>query len=81
MKRLPAFALDYYDTQVTSMIADKYDMDPLDAARAFVLSETHAMLEDARCALWDFGPGGVFDMWEVEQVTGDPRRSVYVREF
>ena len=79
MTRLPDFALDYYDQQVVGMIVDKYAMAPMDAARSFVLSETHAMLEDLDCALWQFGAPGVLDMWEVEQVTGDPRNSAYVR--
>ena len=80
MMRMPEFALDYYDKSVVSMIIDKYDMDPMDATRSFVTSRTHALLEDLGCALWQFGPSGVFDMREVEQVTGDPRNSVYVRE-
>lgn len=80
MTRLPEFALDYYDKQVVSMIMHKYDLTPMDAMRAFVMSETHVLLEDLDCALWQFGPLGVFDMWEVEQVTGDPRNSVYIRE-
>ena len=79
MTRLPDFALDYYDQQVTTMISDKYGMAPMDAARAFIVSQTHALLEDQGCALWDFGASGVFDIWEAERVTGDPRNSVYVR--
>ena len=79
MMRLPDFALDFYDKQVVLMIVEKYDMAPMVAARSFVTSKTHALLEDLGCALWQFGVPGVFDLWEVEQMTGDPRNSVYVR--
>jgi hypothetical protein len=27
-----------------------------------------------------FGAEAVFEIWEVEKITGDPRNSVYIRE-
>lgn len=51
----------------------------MDAARRFLLSETHALLEDAECGLLSFPARSVFEMWEAEQVTGDPRSSLALR--
>ena len=51
----------------------------MEALRQFVLSETHKMLEDEKYGFTDFGAGGVFDIWEAEKVTGDPRNSIYIR--
>jgi len=42
-------------------------------------SRTHEMLEDSSYGLLSFPERAVFDMWEAEQITGDPRNSVYVR--
>lgn len=73
------FATDYYDRQVIQMIIEKYGFEPMDAMRAFLLSETHALLEDAENGLLSFPCQAVFDMWEAEQVTGNPRRSLAIR--
>lgn len=37
------------------------------------------MLEDTDLARWEFSVRAIFDMWEVEQITGDPRNSQYLR--
>ena len=79
MKKTVYFAIDYYDRQTISRIMEKYGMDPMDATRRFLLSETHAMLEDPECGMMCLPDDAVFDMWEAEQVTGDPRDSIYVR--
>lgn len=73
------FAIDYYDRHIIQRIIDKYDFSPMDAARSFIMSKTHAMLEDADYGLLAFPEYAVFDMWEAERVTGDPRNSEYVR--
>lgn len=79
MKRIDHDSLVYYDGAVSRMISSKYGMSMMEAFRQFVSSTTHEMLEDSSYWLVEFGPGGVFDMWEAERVTGDPRNSVYVR--
>ena len=79
MTKLPHFSLQYYDKSVIRRIMDKYGMSQMDAARAFLTSETHAMLEDAELAMWEFSERAIFDMWESERVTGDPRNSAYLR--
>ncbi len=79
MKKTVYFATDYYDRQVIESIIEKYNLNPLDAAKSFILSQTHAMLEDEDYGLLSMPAYAVFDMWEAERITGDPRNSVYVR--
>ena len=79
MTRMPSYSLDYYNKSVVQRVMDKYGMGQMDAARAFLTSETHRMLEDAALAMWEFSERAIFDMLEVERVTGAPRRSVYLR--
>ena len=79
MKKNIYFAVEYYDRQVIEEIIEKYALDPMEAARRFLMSRTHAMLENAEYGLLSFPARAVFDMWEAEQVTGDPRNSAYVR--
>ncbi len=79
MTRIPYYCLDYYNKSVIQMIMEKYGMDQMEASRAFLTSETHAMLEDASLAMTDFSDRAIFDMREAERVTGDPRNSAYLR--
>ena len=79
MTRIQSSSLDYYNKKVIQRIIDKYDMEPMEATRNFLTSETHRMLEDADLAMWEFSERAIFDMWETEKITGDPRNSVYLR--
>lgn len=79
MKKNVYFAIDYYDRKVIQLIIDKYNFEPMDAARDFIMSKTHSMLEDAEYGFLGFSEFAVFDMWEAERMTGDLRNSVYVR--
>ena len=79
MNRTPHFVADYYSRQVITRIIEKYALEPMEATRRFLTSETHALLEDADNGLVAFPEHAVFDMWEAEQVTGDPRNSLYIR--
>lgn len=79
MKRLEAEIIDYYNTEVIQMIVEKYGCSQMDALRTFVFSKTHEMLEDEECGLISFGAGAIFEIWESEKVTGDPKNSVYIR--
>ncbi len=79
MTKVPYFAVDHYDRYVIGRIIEKYAIDPMEATRSFLTSRTHRMLEDAECGLWSYPDRAVFDMWEAERVTGDPRNSVWVR--
>jgi hypothetical protein len=44
----------------------------------FLNSETYDMLCDDSLNLWEFSPLAIYDMWENEIKTGDPRNSLYL---
>jgi hypothetical protein len=71
--------LDYYDRHVSRMISEKYGLDERSAIRAFLESETYRMLIMPELEIYALSPVIVFDMWENEKVSGDPRQSVYIR--
>ena len=73
MKRLEPEVIDYYDSEVVTMMVTKYGMGYMEALKSFVNSETHRMLENSD------GAGALFDMWECEKIAGDPRKSIYIR--
>lgn len=68
----------FYDTEVVGMISEKYNMPPLEALESFIDSETYRMFNDPELDMVEIPPAGIFDMWENEQVTGDPRNSLYI---
>ena len=70
---------DYYDRHVSRMISEKYGLDERSAIRAFLESETYRMLITPELEIYALSPIIVFDMWENEKVSGDPRQSVYIR--
>ena len=51
----------------------------MEALQRFLASQTHEMLTDDDTKLWYFSPLAVYDMWETEEATGDPRNSTYLR--
>lgn len=71
--------MQIFDAEVAALIADARAIGLMDALRLFLASETHAMLLDDDLKLWHFSSLAVFDMWENEQMTGDPRNSLYLR--
>jgi hypothetical protein len=79
MTKTQSFTLDYYNKCVIQRIIEKYNMEPMNAARSFLTSKTHEMLEDPEYAMWELSERAIFDIWEVEQITGDPRNSIYIR--
>lgn len=79
MKKLEPEIVDYYNNEVVVMIAEKYGMSQMDALKAFVNSKTHEMIENSECGMTDFGAEAIFEIWECEKITGDPRKSIYIR--
>lgn len=67
------------DTEVAMAIAKSRGISLMDALRLFLASETHEMLLDDNLKLWYFSPLVLFDMWENEIATGDPRNSLYIK--
>jgi len=78
MNRLMDAHMDFYDQAVVSRIMAKYGMGEMEAARAFLLSETHRMLEDNDLGMWEFGDLAIFEIWEVEREHGTPLASPYL---
>lgn len=77
-KEIP-FILDYYDREVSKMINQKYGFSMMDSYKKFLMSETYKMLSNPELEMWEFSENGIFDMWETEQITGNPRNSLYIR--
>ena len=73
--------LDFFDRYITRMIIEKYGFDEMKAVKSFINSEAYQMLIDSELEIYKMSPRIVFDMWESEQVTGDPRNSVYLRVY
>ena len=71
--------IDFYDRHVSRMISEKYGIDERSAIRAFLESETYRMLITPDLEIYTLSPVIVFDMWECEKISGDPRRSQYIR--
>ncbi len=80
MNKLEPELIDFYDGEVVKMMSEKYGFSPMEALHQFILSRTHELLENAETGMSSFGAGAVFEIWEAEKITGDPRNSVYIRE-
>ncbi len=74
-----ASIMQNYDSEIAALIADRRGISEMDGLRLFLGSETYRMLLDNDLRLWYFSPLAVFDMWENEEATGDPRNSLYLR--
>lgn len=75
------YILKYYDKEVVKMMVEKYGYTYLQALKLFFNSETYRMLREQSLEMWQFGCPAIFDMWECEQIIGDPRKSIYIREM
>ncbi len=79
MTEISARQRDFFDRQVISLIKMKYGMEDMKAIRSFLFSETYQMLLDPLTEVYTFSPQIVFEMWESEMITGNPRNSQYIR--
>ncbi|MDO4584584.1 MAG: hypothetical protein Q4D62_10830 [Planctomycetia bacterium] len=79
MSAISVRTLDFFDRYNIKKIVEKYGFDEKTALRKFILSETYRMLVDKELELYTVSPEIIFDMWEAEQVTGNPRNSLYLR--
>lgn len=68
-----------FDAEVSGLIAKNRKISDMEALRLFLASQTHAMLAEDELKLWYFSPLAIYDMWETEEATGDPRNSLYLR--
>lgn len=78
MIRIDPEVLDYYNGEAVKLISEKYGVNNMDALKMFVCSKTHEMLENADCGMTEFGARAIFEIWECEKITGDPKNSVYI---
>ena len=79
MPEILPYILQFYDKEVAVLISRKYGYSIMDAYRKFLFSKTYKMLSNPELEMWEFSAAGIFDMWESEIVTGDPRNSAYIR--
>lgn len=79
MQKLESYVLDYYNKKVIERIMDKYNYSALQASKEFLISKTHKMLEDKEMAMWEFSELAIFEIWEVEKITGSPSNSEHIR--
>jgi hypothetical protein len=77
--RTKSSILQNFDAEVSVLIGKSRKISEMDGLRLFLKSETHRMLEDDDLKMWHFSPLALFDMWETEIATGDPRNSVYLK--
>lgn len=71
--------LGRYVSNITGLIVEKYGFEEKVAFRKFIFSETYRMLANPELEMWEFGADVIFEMWECEQITGNPRNSAYIR--
>ena len=79
-KYTPSGITFYYSVEVINSIMKKYGYDFFTALRKYYYSETYKMMANPKCAMWEFGTPAIFEIWECELRTGDPRNSVYIKE-
>ncbi len=77
--KITARTLNFYDKEVVTNIVEKYGIDERKAISDFLSSETYRMLINPDMELYKVSPLIIFDMWETEKVTGNPRQSIYIR--
>lgn len=79
MGKIPSRILKFIDKVVIDNIVGKYGYDEKKAINAYFGSETYRMLADYETGLYMYSPLVILEMWEVEQITGNPRNSAYIR--
>ncbi len=67
------------DRQVCALIVEKYGFNEKFAIEEYLKSETYKILIDKETAVYKDSPVIVFEMWEAEKITGNPRNSRYIR--
>jgi len=77
--KVDAKTIDFFDRHVARTIVEKYGFNERAAVRSFIGSETYQMLIDRELEIYKMSPYIIFDMWESEQITGDPQNSQYLR--
>lgn len=79
MNKIPLEIKRFIANEVINLIIEKYGLSELEAINEYYLSETYKMLIDKSLEIYKMSHLIVFDMWEAEKITGDPRNSQYIR--
>ncbi len=79
MKSYFPFWLAFLDQYIVGELCRRFRMEPFDALQRFLKSETYRMVCDPELAMWEFPHHAILSMWECEQLTGNPRNSIYIR--
>lgn len=74
-----SFIFADYVTYVVKRICEKHGLPSSLALRRFLFSKTYRMFSNPKMELWEYAPETIFELWECEQITGDPRNSIYIR--
>ncbi len=80
MNTVSVRTMTFIDEWVAKDICQKYGYDEKTALRNFLESETYQMVKDYDTAIYLMSPKIIFDLWEAEQQTGDPRNSIYIKD-
>lgn len=56
--------------QIVHLIVENYEMNEIEASRAFYESEVYALLEQEDTKLWHFSPLTLYTMYDEERKTG-----------
>ena len=78
-KRFTEHLRSNINAEVSLLISRKCNLSEFDGLRKFLNSETYKMLCDDSLEMWEFSPIALFDMWENEIATGNPRNSLYFK--
>ncbi len=73
--------LTFMDKEIVKCIVEKYGFAEKEALLDFYRSQTYEMLVDLEGELYKCSPLILFDMWESEKITGNPRNSQYIRGY
>jgi hypothetical protein len=79
MKNTDSETLFFYDNWLIPLISEKEGMNEEIALKKFIFSETYKMLADADNKLYWESPLVIWDLYQVEIATGDPRNSTYIQ--
>ena len=79
LKKFFPYYLGFVEQYVVGEICRRHGLEPFDALQRFLNSETYRMVSNFELAMWEFSHPAIVSMWECEQITGDPRNSIYIR--
>jgi hypothetical protein len=81
MKYVTSNVKIFFDTWVISLIVDEYKLSEEEALRSFINSETYQLLLDEEMKFFRESPLVIFDMYQAEKATNNPRNSTYIKEM